>query len=33
MSNNLLLARLSPADAQLLGPHLTAVDLPVRKQS
>ena len=32
MSSNKLLARLSRADAQLLEPHLQAVDLPVRKQ-
>jgi CRP-like cAMP-binding protein len=32
MSSNWLLARLSPADAQLLEPHLQSVDLPVRKQ-
>jgi hypothetical protein len=32
MSSNWLLSRLSRADAQLLEPHLSAVDLPVRKQ-
>jgi CRP-like cAMP-binding protein len=32
MSSNWLLSRLSREDAQLLEPHLTAVDLPVRKQ-
>ena len=32
MSTNKLLARLSRADAQLLEPHLTPIELPVRKQ-
>ena len=32
MSSNLLLSRLSRADARLLEFHLQAVDLPVRKQ-
>jgi CRP-like cAMP-binding protein len=32
MSKNLLLSRLSRADARLLEPYLQAVDLPVRKQ-
>jgi hypothetical protein len=32
VSSNKLLARLSRADAQLLEPHLEAVDLPVRRQ-
>jgi len=32
VSTNKLLARLSRADAQLLEPHLTPIELPVRKQ-
>ena len=32
MSTNKLLARLSRADAQLLEPHLSPIELPVRKQ-
>ena len=32
MSSNNLLSRMSRADAQLLEPHLEAVDLPLRKQ-
>ena len=32
MSTNKLLARFSRADAQLLDPHLSPIDLPVRKQ-
>jgi CRP-like cAMP-binding protein len=32
VSTNKLLARLSHADAQLLEPHLSPIELPVRKQ-
>jgi hypothetical protein len=32
VSTNKLLARLSRADAQLLEPHLSPIELPVRKQ-